>query len=97
MPPALCLLAPCHQDKLSHLKRQLTQLSELTHPDWSRRIKRLDQAYKERMRINAVVKELELDMVEHDYLTEKKNAAREFEEKKVLSLPSAPCSMLHAP
>lgn len=72
-----------YQDKLSHLKRQLTQLSELTHPDWSRRMKRLDQAYKERMRINSVVKELELEMVEHDYLTEKKNAAREFEEKKV--------------
>jgi len=72
-----------YQDKLNHLKRQLQQLSELTHPDWLRRVKRLDQQYKERMRINAVVKELELDMVEQDYLNEKKNSAREFEDKKV--------------
>lgn len=72
-----------YQDKLNHLKRQLTQLAELTHPDWIRRMKRLDQAYKERMRINAVVKELELEMVEQDYLNEKKNSAREFEDKKV--------------
>jgi len=72
-----------YQDKLNHLKRQLQQLAELTHPDWLRRIKRLDQAYKERMRINAVVKELELEMAEQDYLNEKKNSAREFEDKKV--------------
>ena len=56
-----------------------------THTDWLRRVKRLDQAYKERMRINAVVKELELEMVEQDFHNEKKNAAREFEDKKVCS------------
>ena len=46
-------------------------------------VKKLDQQYKERMRINAVVKELELEMAEQDYQNEKRNAAKEFEEKKV--------------
>ena len=46
-------------------------------------MKKLDQQFKERMRINAVVKELELEMAEQDYQNEKRNAAKEFEEKKV--------------
>ena len=35
------------------------------------------------MRINSVVRELELEMTEQDYVSEKKAAVREFEEKKV--------------
>ena len=46
-------------------------------------VKKMDQQHKERMRINAVVKELELEMAEQDYQNEKRNAAKEFEEKKV--------------
>jgi len=72
-----------YQDKLNQLKKQLQQLAELTHPEWLRRNKRLEQQHRERLRINLVVKELELEMVEQDYLSEKKAAAREFEEKKV--------------
>jgi len=72
-----------YQDKLNHLKKQLLQLSEGTHPDWIKRIKKLDQQLKERMIINTVVKELELEMAEQDYLNEKKNVVKEFEEKKV--------------
>ena len=47
----------------------------------------MDQQHKERMRINAVVKELELEMAEQDYQNEKRNAAKEFEEKKVKIKP----------
>jgi len=72
-----------YQDKLNHLKKQLLQLSEGTHPDWIKRIKKLDQQLKERMIINTVVKELELEMAEQDFLNEKKNVVKEFEEKKV--------------
>jgi len=72
-----------YQDKLAHLKRQLQQLAEGTHTEWLRKVKKLDQQFKERMRINAVVKELELEMAEQDYQNEKRNAAKEFEEKKV--------------
>jgi len=72
-----------YQDKLNQLKKQLAQLAELSHPEWTRRVKRLEQAHRERLRINHVIKELELEMVEQDFLSEKKAAAREFEEKKV--------------
>jgi len=72
-----------YQDKLNHLKKQLTQLAEGTHPDWVKRLRKLDQQLKERMIINTVVKELELEMAEQDFLIEKKNVVKEFEEKKV--------------
>ena len=35
------------------------------------------------MRINTVVRELELEMAEQDYFNEKKACAKDFEEKKV--------------
>ena len=72
-----------YRDKLNHLKKQLQQLSEGNHPEWLKRIKRLDNQLKERLFINTVVKELELEMAEQDFLLEKKNVVKEFEEKKV--------------
>ena len=51
------------------------------------------------MRINAVVKELELEMAEQDYQNEKRNAAKEFEEKKVgleIFLLASQTNVLHA-
>lgn len=72
-----------YQDKLSHLKKQLQQLTDGTHPEWLKRVKKLDSSYRERMRINTVVRELELEMAEQDYINEKKASAREFEDKKV--------------
>ena len=61
-----------YQDKLSHLKKQLQQLSDGTHPEWLKRIKKLDTGLKERMFINTVIKDLELEMAEQDFLSEKK-------------------------
>lgn len=72
-----------YQDKLAQLKKQLQQLSEGIHPEYVRRLKKVEQAYRERMRINTVVREVELEMVEEDYVSEKKAAVREFEDKKV--------------
>ena len=72
-----------YRDKLNHLKKQLQQLSEGNHPEWLKRIKRLDNQLKERLFINTVIKELELEMAEQDFLLEKKNVVKEFEEKKV--------------
>jgi len=72
-----------YQDKLAHLKKQFLQLEEEVHPEYTRRLKKVEQAYRERMRINTVVRELELEMVEEDYISEKKAAVREFEDKKV--------------
>eukprot|EP00088_Acartia_fossae_P070435 TRINITY_DN9437_c0_g1_i3.p1 TRINITY_DN9437_c0_g1~~TRINITY_DN9437_c0_g1_i3.p1 ORF type:complete len:325 (+),score=84.12 TRINITY_DN9437_c0_g1_i3:36-1010(+) len=72
-----------YQDKLAHLKKQLYQLEEGTHPEYMRRLKKVEQSYRERMRINQVVRELELEMAEQDYVNEKRAAVREFDEKKV--------------
>jgi len=72
-----------YQDKLAHLKKQINQLNEGAHPEYVRRLKKVEQSYRERMRINQVVRELELEFAEQDYISEKKAAVREFEEKKV--------------
>lgn len=72
-----------YQDKINNLKKQLQQLSEGNHPEWLKRLKRLDNQLKERLFINTVIKELELEMAEQDFLSEEKNVKKEFEEKKV--------------
>ena len=41
-----------YQDKLAQLKKQLQQLQEGTLPEYLRRLKRIEQQYKERLRLN---------------------------------------------
>lgn len=41
-----------YQDKLAQLKKQLQQLQEGTLPEYLRRLKRIEQHYKERLRLN---------------------------------------------
>ena len=72
-----------YQDKLSHLKRQLDQLHDESLPEYSKKLKRVEATYRERMRITTVIRDLEVDMVEQDFINEKRSAAREFEEQKV--------------
>ena len=72
-----------YQDKLSHLKKQLQQLAEGTHPEWLKRIRKLDVGLKERLCVNTVIRDLELDLAEQDFQSEKKNVVKEFDEKKV--------------
>lgn len=72
-----------YQDKLSELKRQLAQLNEGSHPDWTKKLRRLEAAYKERLRINTIIRDLEIEMVEQDFVNEKKSAVREFEDHKI--------------
>merc|ERR1712226_1688594 len=47
------------------------------------KLRKLDTAYRERMKYNDVVKDLEVEMVEQEFLREKKSAFREFEDQKV--------------
>uniref|UniRef100_A0A8C0BQI4 SDS3 homolog, SIN3A corepressor complex component n=1 Tax=Buteo japonicus TaxID=224669 RepID=A0A8C0BQI4_9AVES len=70
-----------YQDKLASLKRQLQQLQEGTLQEYQKRMKKLDQQYKERIR-NAGKLNL-TDQVEKNYVKEKKAAAKEFEDKKI--------------
>merc|ERR1719367_2705551 len=71
-----------YQVKLSHLKRQLELLNEGKLPEYIRRFRRLETTYRERMRISEVIHDLEVDMVEQDYINEKRSAARELEDKQ---------------
>jgi len=72
-----------YQDKLAHLKNQLKQLNDATLPEYSKRLRRIEATYRERMRISSVIRDLEEDMVEQDFINEKRSAVREFEEQKV--------------
>lgn len=72
-----------YQDKLASLKKQLQQLRDGTHPEYNKKMKRLDAALKERLRLNQTSKEHLIEFIERDYILEKKAAAKEFEEKKI--------------
>ncbi len=53
-----CKTLNLFQDKLSELKRQLAQLNEGSHPDWTKKLRRLETSYRERQRINTVIRDL---------------------------------------
>ncbi|XP_020346073.1 sin3 histone deacetylase corepressor complex component SDS3-like isoform X1 [Oncorhynchus nerka] len=72
-----------YQDKLASLKRQLTQLQEGTLQEYQKRMKKLDQQYKERVRNADLFLQLETEQVERNYIKEKKAAVKEFDDKKV--------------
>ncbi|CAH2086051.1 unnamed protein product [Euphydryas editha] len=72
-----------YQDKLVNLKKQLQQLEENIHPEFLRRVKRLEHQLHERLRLNRIYKEHMYEVVEREYIAEKKAAAKEFEEKKI--------------
>lgn len=72
-----------YQDKLSGLKKQLQQLKEGCHPEYNKRMKKLEQVYKERLKLNEVFYKFEIECVDREYVSEKRAAARDFEEKKI--------------
>ncbi|NXC96895.1 SDS3 deacetylase, partial [Certhia familiaris] len=73
-----------YQDKLASLKRQLQQLQEGTLQEYQKRMKKLDQQYKERIRNAGKWNfSLKTPQVEKNYVKEKKAAAKEFEDKKI--------------
>lgn len=72
-----------YQDKLASLKKQLQQLKDETHPEYIRRVKKLEHQFKERLRLNAIYRDYLEECVEKEYISEKKAAAKELEEKKI--------------
>ncbi|XP_076220470.1 sin3 histone deacetylase corepressor complex component SDS3 isoform X2 [Nomia melanderi] len=72
-----------YQDKLASLKKQLQQLKDGTHPEYNRKLKRLEAQYRERLRLNIIYRDYLTESVERDYILEKKAAVKEFEEKKI--------------
>lgn len=71
-----------YQDKLAGLKRQLDELKNTIHPDYVRKVKKLEFQYKERLRINEIYRDYLMECVERDYILEKKASGKEYEEKK---------------
>ncbi|XP_068206065.1 sin3 histone deacetylase corepressor complex component SDS3 isoform X2 [Palaemon carinicauda] len=71
-----------YQDKLAQLKKQLQQLRDNSHPEYNKKMKKIDATYKERLRLNDLWRDVEIECVERDYQAEKKLACRDFEEKK---------------
>lgn len=71
-----------YQDKLSYFKKQLEDLDNGVHVEFLRRVRKLEQQYNERLRLNEVYREYLVECVERDYIFEKRSAAKEFEEKK---------------
>ena len=49
-----------YQDKLAFLKKQLKQLEEGTLPEYQKRNKKIDQQYRERLKLTEVFKEYEV-------------------------------------
>ncbi len=72
-----------YQDKLADLKFQLSRLNDGSLPEFQKKLRKLDAAYQERIKFNEVVRDLEAEMVEQDFIREKKSAFREFEDQKV--------------
>lgn len=72
-----------YQDKLAMLKKQLQQLKDGTHPEYNRRVKKLEYQYKERLRLNIIYREYLEECVEREYIHDKKIAAKDLEEKKI--------------
>ncbi|XP_062921164.1 sin3 histone deacetylase corepressor complex component SDS3-like [Mobula hypostoma] len=72
-----------YQEKLTCLKRQLQQVQEGTLQEYQKRMKKLDQQYRERIRNAELFLQLETEQVERNYIKEKKAAVKEFEDKKI--------------
>ncbi|XP_062910978.1 sin3 histone deacetylase corepressor complex component SDS3-like [Mobula hypostoma] len=72
-----------YQEKLTSLKRQLQQLQEGTLQEYQKRMKKLDQQYKERIRNAELFLQLETEKLEKNYIKEKETAVNEFEDKKI--------------
>ncbi|XP_045490869.1 sin3 histone deacetylase corepressor complex component SDS3 [Colias croceus] len=72
-----------YQDKLLNLKKQLQQLEDNIYPEFTKRVKRLEHQLHERLRLNKIYKEHMYEVVEREYIAEKKAAAKEFEDKKI--------------
>ncbi|KAJ8894369.1 hypothetical protein PR048_007020 [Dryococelus australis] len=72
-----------YKNKLSSLKKQLQQLKDGTHPEYNRKLKKLDMALKERLRMNSISKDYMVECVEREYVIEQKAIAKKFEEDKI--------------
>lgn len=57
----IVLLSRMYQDKLAHLKKQLQHLKEGTLPEYIKRNRRIEQQYRERLRLNEIWRDIEVE------------------------------------
>ncbi|GFS47639.1 sin3 histone deacetylase corepressor complex component SDS3 [Nephila pilipes] len=72
-----------YQDKLANLKKQLKQLEDGVHPDYVKKLRKLEQNFQKRQILNDVFKKVEVERIERDYVLEREAALEEYEEKKI--------------
>ncbi|XP_073982145.1 sin3 histone deacetylase corepressor complex component SDS3 [Rhodnius prolixus] len=72
-----------YQEKLKSLKSQLQQLLLGTSSEYNRRLKKLDQQLRDRLRLNSLWREHLIDLTEKDFIAEKRAATKDLEEKIV--------------
>ncbi|XP_071504079.1 sin3 histone deacetylase corepressor complex component SDS3-like [Diadema antillarum] len=72
-----------YKEKLATLKKQLQQVMDGSHPELNRKLKKMEQQYKERLRMAEVSKQLEMELVEREYVKDQKNAGKDYETKKM--------------
>ncbi|KAL1502070.1 hypothetical protein ABEB36_007270 [Hypothenemus hampei] len=72
-----------YQDKLATLKKKLQQLRDGTHPEYNKKVKKLEAQYHERLNLNDIYREYMNESIKRDYALEIKAAAKDFEEKKI--------------
>ncbi|KAK6190953.1 hypothetical protein SNE40_002711 [Patella caerulea] len=72
-----------YQDKLAQLKKQLQLLAEGKLPEYTKRIKKVEQQYAERLALSEIWRDLQLKMVEREFIKEKEYVQKEFEDKKI--------------
>ncbi|KAL7744530.1 hypothetical protein ACLKA6_017052 [Drosophila palustris] len=70
-----------YQLKLINLQKQLEELNQRIHPEYMKRMRKLENQMKERRRLNEIYKDYMRDCVERDYILEKKAAQKEYDEK----------------
>ncbi|GIY85297.1 hypothetical protein CDAR_508382 [Caerostris darwini] len=72
-----------YQDKLANFKKQLKQLESGDHPDYLRRLRRLEQNYENRLLLNEAFERVEIERIEREHVLEREAAYKEYEDKKV--------------
>lgn len=71
-----------YQDKLASLMKQLEQLKSDQHPEYLKRYRKIEYQHKERIRVNEVHRDFAVECIERAFISEKKAAHKEFEEKR---------------
>uniref|UniRef100_A0ABD2WMU7 Sin3 histone deacetylase corepressor complex component SDS3 n=1 Tax=Trichogramma kaykai TaxID=54128 RepID=A0ABD2WMU7_9HYME len=71
-----------YQDKLATLNRQLQQLKDGVHPEYCRRLCKLEAMYQERLKMNIMGVAYLRSCVERDYALDMQAAKNHYEQKK---------------